>query len=192
MKYSRPAIFALVMLLYLWYPYTMIRGQEKILEQGTAYRFKVRPVDPVDAFRGRYIILGYDNFFIDSPTSPPSYEYGQEVYAMLAKDAAGYAYFSALEAAVPESGDYIATTILSLHDGKARFKVPENMNKYFLNENIAPEAERIYNQLNRRRSDSDSVFVYVDTKIHNGNVLLEKVYFKDQTVEDYIRTQLQQ
>lgn len=188
MSYLRPTIFGIVMLLYLWYPYTMIQGQEEILQEGVAYRFKTRPIDPVDAFRGRYIILGYDNFDLDFPEGSDKFQYGQQVYATLAKDSEGYAYFSNLLTNAPASGDYLSTTCLNSRNGKMRLQVPENMNKYFLNESIAPEAERLYRQFNRVRENRDSVFVYVDARVLNGNILLDKVYFKGQTVEDYIRS----
>ncbi len=188
MNYLRPAMFGIVMLLYLWYPYTMIQGQEQILHEGVAYRFKTRPIDPVDAFRGRYIILGYDNFEFDHDEGSNKFEYGQKVFATLAKDSAGYAYFSELLTTAPSSGDFLLTTCLNYRKGKIRLQVPENMNKYFLNESIAPEAERLYRQFNSDRTNRDSVFVYVDTRVFEGKVLLEKVYFKGETVENYIRS----
>jgi uncharacterized membrane-anchored protein len=166
----------------------MIQEQEEILQEGVAYRFKTRPIDPVDAFRGRYIILGYDNFELDYAEDSNEFQYGQQVYATLAKDSAGYAYFSELLTNAPSSGDFLLTTCLNYRKGKLRFQIPENMNKYFLNESIAPEAERLYRQFNTERANRDSVFVYVDARILNGNVLLDKVYFKGETVENYIRS----
>ncbi|MFK7807130.1 MAG: GDYXXLXY domain-containing protein [Saprospiraceae bacterium] len=189
MNYFRPATFAIVMLLYLWYPYSMIRGQEKILDNGTSYKFKPRPVDPVDAFRGRYIILNYDIFTLNR-ISEDSFNcnYGDEVYAILAEDSEGFAYLSDISLNLPDGKDYLILSCNNIWEDKINLKAPENMRKYFLNESIAPEAERIYNQLLRGRSSSDSVYVYVDTKVYNGSVLLEQVYFKDQKVEDYIRS----
>lgn len=187
MNKLRPIIFGLVMLLYLWYPYTMIKGQEQILQEGTSYRFKPRPIDPVDAFRGKFVVLSYEGLNRDYPNAKEDFHRGQILYLPIAKDEEGYAYFSSVETTVPESGDYLSTTCSSLSSNKIWLEVPENMSRYFLNESIAPEAERFYNLLNRQNTGADSVFVYVDTKIKDGKILLEQLYFKDQPVEGYVR-----
>lgn len=188
MKNLRTAFFGVVMLCYLAYPYFMIRGQEHILERGTSYRFKPRPVDPVDAFRGKYIVLNYNDNTLNYPNAEEIFSYGQKVFLSIAKDDQGFAYFSAIHPNRPDSGDYILTTCWNVNKNKVRIQLPENMKRYFLNEKIAPEAERVYRQLINQNTAIDSVFVYVDTRVYNGNILLEKVYFKNQPVEEYIRS----
>ena len=190
MNAIRPIIFGVVMLLYLWYPYTIIKGQEQILREGISYRFKPIPIDPVDAFRGKFVVLNYEGLNRKYTNAEETFQRGQMLYLTIAKDDKGYAHFSEVLTTAPESGDYLSTTCLDLSNNEIRLKVPKNMERYFLNESIAPEAERFYNQLNSQNADADSIFMYVDTKVKNGKILLEQLYFKDQTVEDYIRNRI--
>lgn len=41
-------------------PGYMIFEQNQILTEGTAYKFKTRPIDPYDPFRGRYVTLAFE------------------------------------------------------------------------------------------------------------------------------------
>jgi GDYXXLXY protein len=190
MNYLRTTLFGIVMFVYLWYPYQMINGQERILKEGTTYRFKTRPVDPVDAFRGRYIVLNYDNLSMNYPKASETFQSGQKVFLSLASDAAGYAFFSNIHIAAPTKGDYVSATCAYTEEDKIHLSVPENMQQFFLNETIAPEAERMYNQLNNLQQSGDTVHVYIDAKVYNGKILLEELYFDNQPVEAYIRAKL--
>jgi GDYXXLXY protein len=190
MNYLRTIIFGIVMLVYLWYPYQMIHGQERILKEGTAYRFKTIPIDPVDAFRGRYIVLNYDNLSMNYPKASEVFQSGQKVFLSLDKDTSGYAFFSNIHTAAPTKGDYISSACAYTEENKVYLSVPENMQQFFLNESIAPEAERMYNQLNNLQQSGDTVHVYIDAKVYRGEILLEELYFDGQPVETYIRTKL--
>jgi GDYXXLXY protein len=190
MNYLRNILFGIVMLVYLWYPYQMIHSQERILKEGTAYRFKTRPVDPVDAFRGRYIVLNYDNLSINYPKASETFQSGQKVFLSLDKDTSGYAFFSNIHPAAPTEGDYISAACSYTEENQVYVSVPETMQQFFLNETIAPEAERMYNQLNNLQLSGDTVHVYIDAKVFNGEILLEELYFDNQPVETYIRTNL--
>ena len=52
-------IFIVVGLVQLFVPANMILNEETILKSGTVYKFKTRPVDPNDPFKGKYINLNY-------------------------------------------------------------------------------------------------------------------------------------
>ncbi|MBK7870656.1 MAG: GDYXXLXY domain-containing protein [Saprospiraceae bacterium] len=83
----RIGIFAAVMLLYIWFPFNMIWQTEQVLKNGTVYRFQLQPIDPYDAFRGRYVSLFYGNQEIQVSDS---LHYGQEVYVTLQRDSLGF------------------------------------------------------------------------------------------------------
>ena len=55
-------VLAIVMLAYLYIPSSLIYRYEKISTEGTVFRFCPQPVDPYDAFRGRYVRLNLDIF----------------------------------------------------------------------------------------------------------------------------------
>jgi len=46
-------LFGISMLVLLAYPAYMVYEQETVLAKGTLYKFRLAPVDPYDAFRGR-------------------------------------------------------------------------------------------------------------------------------------------
>ena len=52
-------LFGLGMFFLLAYPTYLIYEQENILASGTIYKFPLAPVDPYDAFRGKYLALSY-------------------------------------------------------------------------------------------------------------------------------------
>ncbi len=51
------AAFFCVALLQIYTPVSMIIARESTLKEGVLFRFKTAPVDPYDAFRGRYVAL---------------------------------------------------------------------------------------------------------------------------------------
>lgn len=60
---NRNLLLALLVVLaaaQLAVPASMIVQRETVLTQGRVYKFKTAPVDPVDAFRGRYVALRFE------------------------------------------------------------------------------------------------------------------------------------
>jgi len=83
-------LFAVMVLAQLAVPFKMIFDREKVLSEGNTFKFKTAPIDPSDPFRGKYITLNFveNNFeVIDGET----WQNGQAVYVLLAKDAYGFA-----------------------------------------------------------------------------------------------------
>ena len=54
------AIFALAAVTQLAAPARMIWRHERTLREGRVFLFHTRPVDPADAFRGRFVWLGLE------------------------------------------------------------------------------------------------------------------------------------
>ena len=53
--------FACMVLAQLAFPLKMILGREVSLLQGETFLMKVKPLDPYDAFRGRYVTISYED-----------------------------------------------------------------------------------------------------------------------------------
>ena len=68
-------IFVTVAFLQLLIPIQMITSRERILDKGTLYKFRTRPVDPYDAFRGKYVALSIDYELTSKETLPSSVLY---------------------------------------------------------------------------------------------------------------------
>ena len=52
--------FALMVGVQLLFPLKMIIEREIIITKGQTFLFKIRPIDPYDAFRGRYVSINYE------------------------------------------------------------------------------------------------------------------------------------
>ncbi|MEL6638623.1 MAG: GDYXXLXY domain-containing protein [Bacteroidota bacterium] len=182
--------FVVVMIAYLWVPISTITQQEKVLKKGATYLFKPRPVDPYDAFRGRFIWVSIPTPWFDLPPAEPPFTDYQKAYVILARDSSGYAFFEGISHYEPEDRDYMQVQVLH-YDGerqKVRVDLPNSIQKYYLNEKLAPLAESTYQDLLRRnREGIDSVGVSLEVKVLNGRALMETIYFDGQKIEDYLR-----
>jgi hypothetical protein len=174
--------FALVMLLYLAYPYYLIHQQEQILEEGVVFSLPLQPVDPIDAFRGRYLSLNYE-----APTlpAPQGLESGQTIYVTLRRDSLGYAYFDQVFLEAPQGQPYIETTGYPVN-GEVSVDIPENLWRYYLNEKLAPAAEEAYFEL-VQSGDRREIRAYAQVRVLNGEVRIEEVFLEGEPLRAYLR-----
>lgn len=183
-RFYLPAFIALC-ILYMAVPASMIWKQESVLRQGALYRFRLQPVDPADAFRGRYLDL---NFSLPVfPESDSTLEAGRKMFIALGKDSAGYAIFESMHREPPQGRDYIAMPLGYVFNGQAFIHdIPGEMRRYYLNEKIAPLADKWYLEL-LSRTEREEADVSLDLRVHKGRALIEQVYFEGIPVEEYIR-----
>lgn len=140
----KPKIILLIVLfaIQLAIPGYMIFEQNQILTEGTAYKFKTRPIDPYDPFRGRYVTLAFDaNQDVIPVVEGADIESEQWVYALLDIDDEGYAVLQGLTDVEPDSGqDYLyLETYYRSYDGGFQVKLP--FNRYYASEESAPKIE---------------------------------------------------
>ena len=82
-------LFAIVALIQLFVPLQMIFGKENIINNGTKYKFKTRPVDPTDPYRGKYITLNYKE--TSFKTKDTSWFTNDDIYVKIKTDSLGFA-----------------------------------------------------------------------------------------------------
>ena len=123
------------------------------LGTGESYKFIVRPYDPYDPFRGRYVALNPDEWTYYS-------------YAVLGRDSQGYAMI------MPGSGDSVPLSGV--------YAKNLQLNRYYMNEQMAPIAERI------QRSLSNDDLMYLLVKVKRGHYVIEGLYINDIRIEQYI------
>lgn len=175
-------IFGAVMLLYVVFPYNMIRQSRMVLQKGEPYRFLLQPIDPYDVFRGSYVALNYNSELI--PAMDSFYTY-QDVYLSVSKDSAGFATFTQAYKAPPQNQTYLKAKVAYYADGKIQPDVPENIRYYYLNEKTAPQVERA---LSRPRLPEESESrAYVQVRIHKGEAVVEELYINDLTVREFFK-----
>ncbi len=186
--------FVVVMIAYLWVPISTITQQEKVLKQGATYVFKPQPVDPYDAFRGRFIWVNVPVQDFKIPEDEPLFSNAQKAYLYLARDSAGYAFFEGISHYAPADRDYVQVQVSYVNEERREVHVmlPSSIQKYYLNEKLAPLAEQKYFELLRTNSQNlDSVGVKLEVKVLKGRALMETVYFNDQKIEDYLRENIE-
>lgn len=177
--------FAGMCILYLSIPVLMIRQQESILKKGALYRFALQPIDPPDAFRGRYLELNFN-----MPSFPPPgelVEYGQKVFLTVTKDSVGMGQFETLYTDPPhDTPDYVTARVGGTSSHEVHCFVPDEMRRFYLNEDLAPLADKWYADL-LSRDDRKAVQVTADLRILRGKALIEQLYFEGVPVAEYIR-----
>lgn len=185
MKNIRTVAFALTMTLYLWFPFSMIRQQERILEKGTPFRFEMQPVDPKDPFRGSYMALNFEAPFLPADTS---LQEGQRVYVTLRTDDLGFTHFEKVLAAPPNDRPFVKTYLQYRTDEGTIVGIPVNMQRYYLNEKLAPQAEEAYFRLLGSTDSAEGSLprVFAVVRIWEGEALIEEIYFDGKPLKEYL------
>ncbi|HPT16580.1 MAG TPA: GDYXXLXY domain-containing protein, partial [Kiritimatiellia bacterium] len=99
--------FVLAAIAQLAVPAWMIRQHELTLREGQVFLFRTSPVDPIDAFRGRFVWLGLEPATV-KPPKVNDWTRGQKAYAVLGTDTNGFATVLRLERDRPADEPAIA------------------------------------------------------------------------------------
>ncbi|MCL2498080.1 MAG: GDYXXLXY domain-containing protein [Symbiobacteriaceae bacterium] len=162
-KYLKPALL-LTIIIQLTVPTFMIASRYYILRTGEEYLFRVTPIDPYDPFRGRYVTLNITQRL-----------WGQGSYGIIEVDQDGFATIVALTATKPENSPYLRSS------QQGWFTSP--VDRYYMNENFAPEAQRLFWQETR---DSEKE-VYVAVRIKNGELVISGLFIEGVAIEEILR-----
>lgn len=175
--------FALLVLLQLWVPASVIRNRENVLSTGKPFKFRTAPRDPNDYLRGKYIFLNFnENEF--PVKDGKEWKRGEDIYVGLGTDSAGFAKIISIASGNNEiKGDYIKTRVEYMG-----YTIPKTViiewpfERFYMEESKAPLAEIAYNKV---RVDS-SMIGYALVKVKAGDAVLENVYINDKPIDSYI------
>ncbi len=160
-------------------PSMMIASQEKILTEGEVFKFKTAPVDPYDIFRGRYVALSTDQRSV-KVQHPKTFNRKQNVYVVLGIDEDGFAYIVDAKHERPELNSYIKTKVKYVSGKIVHFSLP--LNRYYMNEEKAPQAEVLY----RKKSRAGKKDAYISVRVLDGKALIEGLYVEDKPIESFL------
>lgn len=176
-------ILIAVFILQLSIPLYMIYENETIVKKGTTVKFKIKPIDPYDAFRGRYLIIETENRL----KTDMILEKGEKIFVTLKTDKKGFTTFDDIYLEKPDSKLYIESNITNYYQttkgeiiGYATFNT--GFDRYYINEELAPKAEAAMRQLANKN-------VYLEVRIVKGKVTPLQLYYDNLKIEDYIRNQ---
>ena len=175
-------VFAIVAVVQVAVPVTMILQREPVLRTGRAYKFRTRPVDPYDAFRGRYVQLAFEQNHAPW-RSHDEVTRGMELFASVAEGTNGFAVIREVAAARPDQGDYVKVTVnwQPARGDEVNFTLP--FDRYYLEETKAPQAEKTYWEHNRRSQTNSDTYAVV--RIKDGEAVLADLYVGGKPLRDY-------
>ncbi len=174
-------IFLAVAALQVWVPLSMIARREATLRKGAAYKFRTRPVDPYDAFRGRYVALGFESNE-GTATNAQKFSRGQTVYVGVTVGTNGFAELSTVSPTRPREGDYLRTKVHypRVKDGRVRVRLP--FDRFYMNEDDAPQAEIQYARAGRSEKRS----AYALVRLRSGMAVIEDLYIDDLPILEFL------
>lgn len=173
------AVLGFLCLLQLAVPASMIGKREAALRTGAPYRFKTRPVDPHDPFRGRYVALQFEQDI--AKLDCEQVERGQKLYVEVTAGDDGFARLGKASKSRPESGDYIKVRA-KYETGGGTVNVTLPFDRYYMNESKASEAEAAYRVTNRGTNRNTFALV----KVLDGMAVTEGLYIDGVHVLDYL------
>ncbi|MCJ7755617.1 MAG: GDYXXLXY domain-containing protein [Thermoanaerobaculales bacterium] len=179
----RLALFVVVALVQLAVAGSAIVKSELALRTGEAFRFRIQPVDPVDAFRGRYVAI---RFAVERAPAADDLEVrsGKHVFVPLEVDADGYAALGRAEVDPPSTGSYLrlrAGVVSPDEEGNRWVWVTLPFRRYYMDEERAPAAERaVWGGRRGQREASISV------RVRNGVGVIEELYIDDVPIHQWL------
>jgi len=172
----RLLIFVPLALIQLAVPGWMIHRQEQILQHGRVFKFQTAPVDPYDAFRGRFVAL---RFTAESDANKGRSDYSRhKLWVQFETDEKGFAKIRRVSME-PLTGD----DVLAVTSKWGGLHFP--FDRYYMDENTAPEAETAYRDNSRRNHEN----AYATVRILNGRAALEELYIDDKPIREFLRTE---
>ncbi|MDR1145532.1 MAG: GDYXXLXY domain-containing protein [Verrucomicrobiales bacterium] len=189
MKNLRLLLFAVFAIVSVAAPVSIIWKYEAALRHGVTYKFRTKPVDPYDAFRGRYVTLDFAADSLD--TANDGYWRKGPYYVRLANDAEGFAKPVAASLTPLTGSDVIMVDSAWNHNQSLRFTYP--FNRYYLPEDLASLAEQLYQRANRDAADRESTpETYVTVSVYRGVGVLKELYLHGRPVREAISAELEQ
>jgi uncharacterized membrane-anchored protein len=176
----KTGILLAVFLLQLLIPASMIGKREATLRAGTPYRFKTRPVDPHDPFRGRYVALRFEEG--SARIADEKVRRGQKLFVEVNEGEDGFAKLGKASRKRPDKSDYIKVRA-NYSTGGTNVTVSLPFDRYYMNEKRAPEAERAY--WDNNRGTNRNTFALV--KVLNGMAVTEGLYIDGKHVLDHLK-----
>ena len=178
----RLALWIVLAVAQLAVPAWMIVGEERVLRDGHQLKLLTRPVDPADIFRGRYVALGFVVEQVPRELVRGQFDPEDVAYLELRQNPEGFGEIVALHKEKPDAPLVLKTTIGLVTPETVTVQLP--FDRYYMDENAAPEAEAVYRARNAGPSDA-----WVTVRVLGGRAVLEELYIGGKPVRDFLREQ---
>lgn len=181
-------VFILVALVQLYVPAKMIWDQEDVLATGTEYKFRTAPIDPTDPFRGKYIVLRYEDNRIPVKNGQ-EWTDGDPIYVLFNTDERGFAQIKSVSREQPGQDEaYLLTTVDYISNiNTTELVVNYPFDRYYMEESKAYEAELTY-----RESQLDTTQIaYALVNIKKGDAVLSDVLINGVPIREIVKQALE-
>lgn len=176
-------IFIALAFVQLFIPFQMIVSKETVLKKGVAYKFKTRPVDPTDPFRGKYITLNYDMSSVI--TRDTLWSRNDDVYIKLKKDSLGFASVDQVSRAYfSKEDDYIKASVTWYNSSNRTVHFNLDFDRYYMEESKAYKAEITSVSVLRDSIPDNDTYAIVYVK--DGKAVLADVMIDEISIKDYV------
>lgn len=153
-------LLIVAVIVQLFVPAYMIWERFDVLKSGDEVKIAVRPIDPYDAFRGRYVALRFD---YDLDYSERNGQYG-----VLEVDENNFAKVVCVTKKKPDTGLYLVS------DESHYFTIP--LDRYYMEETLAPKAEAMLNNSQ----------AYITVRIKGDKAVISGLYINNTKAEDLL------
>lgn len=173
-------LFVIVALVQIFVPAQMVMESEETMVLGTTYRFKTRPIDPTDPYRGKYITLDFE--MSSFQTKDSTYTRGDNIYVYLQNNDDNFAKVDTIsKKPLNNEKDYVVAKVTASYVGIVRFQLP--FNKFYMEETKAYDAELAYKKAIR---DSLPNNVYALVYVKGDNAVLKDVLINEVSIQEYV------
>jgi uncharacterized membrane-anchored protein len=182
-KITIPA-FILMVIAQLYVPASMIFMKERVITEGTAYKFRTAPIDPNDPFRGKYVALFFNENAVEVEEAT-DWAMGEPLFASITTDSAGYAVIKSVSKTKPKGEEaYIKAYVeYSVPDSIHRVYVRYPFDRFYMEEFKAPVAETVYAEASR---DSNQI-AYALVMVRNGDAVVADIFIDNVSIREVIR-----
>lgn len=175
---------------------------EKTLKNGEIHLFKAAPVDPYDAFRGRYVALSEEDLQFEIPTAQgEKYQPGAKIWLEIKKGEDGFSRFVSIggekfSAECVQGRVRYATEKRylyhhvevgppvnpELYEGVSVVTVEPPFSHFYMNEKLAPEAETAYRGAAGAKDRAASISV----RVLDGMGVIEELYIDGKPIQEVL------
>ena len=161
-------------------PVWMIARHEHVLGRGEVFKFRTAPVDPYDAFRGRYVALRFEEDSVPA-SSAPEMPSGVRVCVAVTNGPDGFARYGAVTTRPPATGAWLRTRTRFSHS--QRLNLVPFADRYSMPESEAPAAETAY----RKHSAQSNRTAWAQVRILDGRAAIEELYVDGVPIREFVR-----
>lgn len=181
MKSLPLVLFALTVLAQWAVPLVAVRQHERVLAEGELIRLKCTAPDPYDPLRGRYLAVRPE--IREAPVEKTANSWRGRAYAVLDVGPEGLATVTRIERERPASGRFLRVRVRWASNGSAHFEWP--FDRYYLNEKLAPEADRWLAESLRSTQG-----VFAEVRVLDGRGVLADLTLDGKSFREHLQDRL--